>query len=80
MKDALDREIILGQAYGYSSSSGSWITVVVGKAIKETPKGKCTLEVISRKDFLHGDRHDRTWAGDAKVVHILPCHLFPVTL
>ena len=78
MKDALKQEIVLGQKYGYSSSDGSWITVVVGIAIKETPTHKCTLNIVSRDDYLYGRPNDRSWAGKAPVVHINPCHLFPV--
>lgn len=80
MKDALQQDIVIGQAYGYSSSDGSWITVVVGEAVKETPAGKCTLKIVSRRDFLYGQPNHRSWAGKAPIVHIHPCHLFPVTL
>lgn len=78
MNDALNQPIVFGAKYGYSSSESSRITVVVGKAIKETPAKKITLEVESRRNFLYGEEYDRTWAGNAKVVHVHPCHLFPV--
>jgi hypothetical protein len=80
MKDALLQDIVIGQLYGYSAPAGSWITVATGEAVKETPGGKCTLKIRGRRDYLYGELADRTWAGKAPVVHIHPCHLFPVTL
>ncbi len=82
MKDALNQEIVYGQTYGYSVSQSSRINVVVGKAVKETPGGKVSLEVISRRHYVYGEEYVPTWAVDkeAKLVTVHPCHLFPVTL
>ena len=76
--DALQNPIIFGFTYGYSSAAGSSITVVTGKAIKVTPSGKITLEIVSRRNYLYGKEYEKTWGGDSKLVHIHPCHLFPV--
>jgi len=83
MINALGTEIVFGQKYGYSISQNSIVSVVVGRATKETGGGKCTLSVESRSRFIYGRQVDPTFCADVLdsknfVVHVQPCHLFPV--
>lgn len=81
MQDALRQEVVLGNTYGYSASQSSRVTVVTGRAIKETKSGRISLEVISRRHFLYGEEHaDWSSVSEAATVNVHPCHLFPVTL
>ncbi len=77
MKDALGRELVIGNLYGYSVSAGSRITVVFGRLLRKTEK-KVTLDIESRKDYLYGEIMEPSQWPSAKTVSIHPCHLFPV--
>lgn len=76
MQDALKKDVVIGRTYGYTSSKGSLITVVIGRVRKLAAK-KVTLDVLSRQGFLYGDPTGFAveQAGHASV-HA--CHLFPV--
>lgn len=76
MKDALGNDIVLGNKYGYTSSAGSTITVVVGVAEKTT-EAKVTLHVESRRNYLYGEPC-ALWSSPARTSSVHPCHLFPV--
>ena len=76
MKDALWNNIVLGNKYGYTSSSGSIVTIVVGLAEKMT-ETKVTIHVQSRRTFLYGEPCE-SWSSPARTSSVHPCHLFPV--
>ena len=78
MKDALGNEIVLGNNYGYSTSSSGNAMVVIGTAEKLTPQ-KVAIKVTSRRFFLYAEETDSpTYRNLAEVVHIASFHLFPV--
>ena len=80
MNDALKQPVIIGNTYGYSASAGSRITVVVGKAVKLTPKGNMSIQVISRRNYLYGEELPPDNYPSSAVVSVHPCHLFPVSI
>lgn len=78
MKDALGNDVVLGDKYGYSTSSSGNAMVVVGIARKFTPQ-KVALEVTNRRFFLYAEETPTpTYRNCADVVHIASFHLFPV--
>ena len=52
--DALEQPIEVGKKYGYSSRTGSWVTITAGVATKINDSGRATLEVLSAKRYLYG--------------------------
>lgn len=79
MKDALGNDIVIGNTYGYSSSSGGWSHTVVGTAISFTPKGKVTIKVIATNTFLYGEPSDYQKVT-AEKINISTHMVFPVQL
>jgi len=73
MNDALGNEIVIGQRYGYSTSS----TVVIGRAVRLTTL-KVTIENEKTRHFLYGEETVRDWVGNAKTVSVFSWHLFPI--
>lgn len=75
--DALAKPIVLGNKYGYSTSSNGIGSVVIGVATKITKTGKVTLDVESRRKFCYGKPTD-AWREPADTVSVQSYHLFPV--
>jgi len=76
--DALGNEIVMGQLYGYSTSSSERARTVVGRAVKFTPKNSLTLAVEKVGNFLYGQPYEKTWGDDADTVSIRAHMVFPV--
>lgn len=55
LKDALLNPIILGEFYGYSRVHNGRVNVSVGKALRETPTGKVTLEKVVEYWGVYGN-------------------------
>jgi hypothetical protein len=76
--DALGDEIVMGATYGYSSSKGSSIRIVTGKACKMTDKGNVTLHELKSQAFLYGKPYEE-YGERAQKVSVCSRILFPVT-
>lgn len=76
--DALGNEIIMGQLYGYSTSSDGHDRTVVGRAVKFTPKNLLSLSVEKVQNFLYGQPFEKTWSQDSDKVNIRAYKVFPV--
>lgn len=76
MKDALDNNIIIGNTYGASYSSGGRTTIVVGKAIK-IGKAKTTILADSVR-FLHLNQSRWNSIDEGTKHPIFHERLFPV--
>jgi hypothetical protein len=87
MKDATDQPIVIGNAYGYTTTSNGWAVavVVIGRVRKCREKDQemrgskelVTMDVIRRKTFLYGKESEHQ-KNTSKTVTISPFHLFPV--
>lgn len=79
-KDALQNDIIIGQTYGYSTSSGGRQVTVLGEAVSFSEKTKnVTLKVVQRYFYLYGNPSDYEY-NDSKTVSTRSLNLFPVDL
>lgn len=76
--DALEQLIVIGNVYGYTSTSSGWSRTVVGKAVGLTKTGLVKLEPTKICNFLYGRPTKREWDEPAKHVNIRPHMLFPV--
>lgn len=80
LTDALGQPFEFGNLYGFSTNHAGVTRVVVGNAIKATPKGKVTLKVRSVKQYHYvghnGEDDETEWNPLATV---LPNMCFPVT-
>ena len=77
-KDALGNDIIMGYPYGYTQSNNGYSTVVIGTALKFTPKGYVTLKPISKKGAINNDVPRELELSN--LVSVKPIHLFPVNI
>ena len=76
-KDALDKEIVIGQLYGYSQSKNGFTDVRIGTAVSFTSSGLLTLKVTESKRSLYNDELEiRQHSGKASVK---PAMLFPIS-
>lgn len=72
----MGNEIIIGKYYGYSQTINGNNNIKIGKAIKHTPKGLLTLEIISAKTSVYNDElYDVNFS---KTITCKPVLLFPV--
>lgn len=62
--DAIGDPIVLGNMYGYSTTSGGWARTVLGEAVGITPTGRVTLRVVRRTAFLYGEQSTYNPGGD----------------
>lgn len=76
--DALGNAIEIGATYGYSQTSNGYSQVIVGTAVKFTPKGYVTIKPISRKGAIYNSVPEEKELGTPGSVK--PIHLFPVNL
>jgi hypothetical protein len=76
--DALGNAIVIGSTYGYTQSSNGHSTVVVGEAVKFTPKGYVTIKPSSRMGAIYNNVPTESALGNAGSVK--PIHLFPVNI
>lgn len=76
--DALKNPLVIGNVYGYTSTSGSIANVVTGRLVKIGEK-KCTLEVMSQDRYLYGDKIDYATGSEAGKVSVSAFMLFPIT-
>jgi hypothetical protein len=77
--DAFENEILIGDLYGYSTTSSSWGRVVVGRVTKiNEEKSSVRLEILFAKDYLSGKPVERHWVEPAKAVTMASWRLFPV--
>jgi len=77
MNDALGKEIILGEPYGYARNENGFNVVVIGIPIKFTEKGLVTLQVTQRKRSLYVADLESVEIGSPKV-SVKPMLLFPI--
>lgn len=77
MKDALGKEIILGNHYGYARNENGFNVAVIGTAIKFTEKGLVTLHVTERKESLYFDELKSIGIG-SPTVSVKPMILFTI--
>jgi len=73
--DALEQPIEVGKKYGYSTRTGSWVTITTGVATKINDSGRVTLEVLSAKRYLYGEFCD---CMGTKTVTTSSFLLFPI--
>lgn len=78
MQDALNKEIVIGNDYGYSNNKNGFTTIVIGKASRLTEKG-VTLDVIVRKRALY-DSVPEIDLTHGKKVNVKSNMLFPINL
>ena len=83
MNDALRDPIVIGNRYGYSTSSSGFISVTIGTAVRITGKDqlKVTLEDLTTNRYLYGGPEPCTpWEGQEppKHVSVYAVHLFPI--
>jgi len=77
MKDALNKEIVFGNKYGYSRNQNGFTYVRLGVVVNSTLKGLVTMEVTSSKVALYNA--DLKEENDcAKKITIKPNMLFPI--
>lgn len=82
--DALGNEIVLGNYYGFSSSSNGITHLVFGEAINITEKGKVTLNLFYRTFFGTGTTdlslitNDIGRSGVNTKSSVTPCRVFPI--
>jgi hypothetical protein len=75
MKDALGRDLIIGQTYGYSRSENGVTTVKVGKLVKIN-KQMVTLEVAESKWAVY--TNELTNRKPGRAISVKANGLFPV--
>lgn len=75
--DALNKPIVIGNVYGYSTNNGGWARTVVGTARNITPSGRVSIQVLWHKTFLYGKQLDDYNPGGDKT-SIRSHMLFPV--
>ncbi len=76
-KDGLGHEVVMGTIYGYSTDSSGITTSVIGKAVKFTPTGSVTLEVVQALTGVWmNEPHPKKF--DKKTVRVKPMKLFPI--
>jgi hypothetical protein len=80
LTDALGQTVEFGNLYGYSTNHSGITRVVIGNAIKATPKGKMTLKVRSVKQYLYGEDTGEEESPDdhTPTVTVMPHMCFPV--
>lgn len=78
--DATRKPIVLGQCYGYSSTSSGFSKTAIGVAAKVSKTGAISLKILKVHHFLYGKPIDKDWTADAGTVSVRPHMLFPVTL
>ncbi len=77
MKDALGKEIILGNLYGYARQDHGDNIVIIGTAHKFTEKGLITLQITERKGSM--SFYDlQPIKIDSPKVSVKPMLLFPI--
>lgn len=81
MKDALGNDIVIGNFYGYTSTSGGFARTVLGTATHLTKK-KVAVKVEYTKRFLYGeeikDHKEAFGINQAEQVAVNGYLLFPV--
>jgi hypothetical protein len=76
MKDALGKDLVIGQVYGYSRSDNGITTVKIGKLVKINQK-MVSLEVQESKRAIF--THDLKESGYThKIINVKANGLFPV--
>lgn len=78
MKDALGKEIILGQTYGYANNTNGYNNVVIGVAIKFTEKGLVTIKILERKQSWYLSELESIVEFESPTVTLKPMMLFPI--
>lgn len=80
LTDALGQTVQFGDLYGYSTNHSGVTRVVVGHALRATPKGKLTLKVKSVKQYLYGEDTGEEEAAEdhTPTVTVMPHMCFPV--
>jgi hypothetical protein len=76
MKDALNRNLVVGNSYGYTIDKNGICDIVIGKFKNISEKGYAILEVISRKQVIYLGRPEDEPLG--KAVAVKPFKLFPI--
>ena len=75
--DALGKQVVIGNTYGYSVSSSGIGSVVIGKAVRLTGASKVSIEVASRKRFIYGEPINEP-PQEEGVASVHAYNLFPV--
>jgi hypothetical protein len=76
MKDALDKDLVIGQTYGYSRSENGITTVKIGKLVKINEK-MVSLEVQESKWGVYtNDLEEKRFTN--KIISVKANGLFPV--
>lgn len=79
--DALGNSIVIGNAYGYSTSDGGWSKTTIGIAVRISESGKVTMGNNIVKRYLYGKTDDSEWNNPVSPgSSIKPHHLFPVDM
>ena len=77
MKDALGRDLVQGQEYGYSNTSNGITTIKAGKLIKVTEE-RATLEVTYAAKACYADDPRPDISFHSKTVSVKPNMIFPI--
>jgi hypothetical protein len=78
MKDALNKEIVFGNRYGYSRNQNGFTYVRLGKVVNSTPKGMVTMIVDSSKVALYNAELKEEENCTQIKISIKPNMLFPI--
>jgi len=77
--DAIGNGIIIGEYYGYTTSSSGSQNTTIGKAVSYSEKTKrVTLQVIHRFAYLYGELRDYEYHNSEKVT-VRSLNLFHVS-
>ena len=75
MKDALDKELVIGNIYGWATNSNGFTRVTIGELVKINSK-KVSLKVLERKTALYDRDFQPQEAGH--IVTVYSRILFPI--
>lgn len=80
MNDALRNPIVIGNRYGYSTSTSGIIGVTIGTAVRIVGReeNKVTLEDLSVQRYLYGNPCDDVLDRKPNSVSVYTCHVFPI--
>lgn len=76
--DALGNSLVVDGLYGYSNTKNGYATTVIGR-LEKIGASRVTIRIIKRRDFLHGQPIDRSWAGSSPTAGVNGCILFPLS-